>query len=75
MRSEKGSGNANVVDLAVFRRTGRVPVRAPHPRVYSHIDDTNTIHYGMQDVSATESIRLLRAVLMLGIRLLDIYAS
>jgi hypothetical protein len=74
MRKER-RGNGKVIDLAAFRGQRVDLPPPPSPRVYGRITPDDLVEYGLADVSVTDSLRLLRAILMLGIDLLDVQAG
>jgi len=69
--NEERPGLGKVIELALFRKTGS-PI-AHRPYAYSTINSENVVNYGIEDVSATDSLRLLRGTLALCVWLLDVY--
>lgn len=69
---EEGRQQNNVVELARFR-TKKAPTEpVTLPQVYGRINAKNVVEYGLIGVSAADTARLLRALMHVGMRLLEI---
>lgn len=70
--SEERHRGSNILEFAKFER--RPPQEEPPelPQMYGRINAKNIVEFGLIGVSAADSDRLLRALMHLGIRLLEI---
>lgn len=69
---EEGRQQSNVVELARFRTKKAPEEPVALPQVYGRINAKNMVEYGLIGVSAADSVRLLRALMHVGMRLLEI---
>lgn len=69
--SEEKKRTDNVMKL-VFKKRDAAPDAVELPQVYGRINAMNIVEYGLVGVTATDATRLLRALMQIGIRLIEI---